>query len=110
MVTEVRAGSLALAAFLIVVLAVCGFLAFENRRMKDVLIEHTLLELERDYEEAQRAEEANLGLLKASLEEALNGLTALRGLSAEETALVERAMWFTDAILRATTSEGISLE
>ena len=110
MAGEVKAAALAMLALTVLVLGTGWVLVAENRRMKQVLIEQTLVRLEREYEEARRAEDENLGQLKSSLADAFDGLTALRGLSGEETELVQRAMTLTDAILRATTSGGISGE
>jgi hypothetical protein len=99
-----------LAALLLLLTLGLGFLATENRRMKDVLIDHTLTQLERQYEDARVREEEHIITLRASLEEALGELSTLRGLSAQEMTLIDTAISLTDRILEAATSQGIHLE
>ena len=110
MATEMRPATVAVATLMLLVVILGAVLVVENRRMKAVLIEQTLLQLERDYEEARRVETANLAVLKSSLEDAFQGLTAIRALSVEEAALVHRAISLTNAILESATSEGITVE
>ena len=105
-----RLTTLAFGAVVVTLLVVMGFQYAENHRMRAVLIERTLAQLERDYETAIAEEERNVAMLRGSLTDALWGLSALRGLSAEESELIETAITLTDQILQATTSKGISLE
>ena len=105
-----RLTTLAFGAVVVTLLVVTGFQYAENSRMKAVLIERTLAQLERDYEVVLAEEERNVATLRSSLTKALQDLSALRGLSAEESNLIETAISLTDQILEATTSKGISLE
>ena len=98
------------AAILVVLAAALAFVAAENRQMRAVLIEQTLTRLERDYQQARIQEEENITTLRASLEHAFEELSEVRGLSADETELLDTAISLTDEILEAATSKWISRE
>ncbi len=98
------------AALLVLLAAALAFVAAENRQMRAVLIEQTLTQLERDYQRARMQEEENITTLRTSLQQAFEELSTLRGLSADETELLDTAMSLTDQILEAATSKGIGRE
>ena len=110
MQTTTKLAQAALAAAFLLLLAVLAVTVAENLRMKNVLIEHTLDQLERDYQAARRAENETTRALRASLEDAFAELTNLRGLSADETELISTAIALTDEILQAATSRGLNLD
>ena len=98
------------AALLVLLAAALAFVATENRQMRAVLIEQTLTQLERDYQRARLQEEEDISTLRASLQQAFEELSMLRGLSVEETELLHTAISLTDEILEAATSKGIGRE
>ena len=98
------------AAMLVLLTAALAFVAAENRQMRAVLIEQTLTQLERDYQQARIQEEEHITTLRASLQDAFEELSTLRGLSADETELLDTAISLTDEILKAATSKGINRE
>ena len=111
--TTNQAGTLVTILFAAIVLFMLGLLALlwaENSRMKAVLIDHTMNQLEREYDEARSMDEAHMIALHTSLEEAFTQLTELRGLSQDESELIHTAISLTDQILEAATSRGIRVE
>ena len=80
----------------------------DNRRMRRVLVDRTLVELDRRYERERLHEERATAELQQSLSEAMNELWALEGLGRTERALIERARGLTERILEAGTVKGLS--
>lgn len=97
----------AFAVIVLILLVIVAAQYFENRRMRSVLIDQTLENINAEFERARREEEENVAVLRASLQDTLERLGGITGLTESEQQLIRRARDLTSQILEATTSTGL---
>ena len=91
-------------------LLLCAIVVFqfiENRSMRNVLINHTMSQIEAQFDEARAAEKEQLTALSTELDEILDNLSTIQGLKAEERDLIKRGIAVTDTVLSLTKSRGL---
>ena len=95
---------------LVTLFGIIGVQFYQNQRMREVLINQTIVALDREYEQARVQEQQLVADMYAQLQASLDELGNADDLLSEQRDRVVRARTLLDALRAATISEGIIAE
>ena len=82
----------------------------ENRRMRAVLIDHTMQRLQAEFDQARTAEERELTMVRAELRNLLVELSTAQGLNSDASQGIQRGLDLVDRMMALTESGGLAYE